>query len=131
MYTGPNVIDATDTDIYVEAVFISKKLTGMLCMKRKQETIICSDLVTDDMASSIVPLHCMTGCDANSSFYGKGKKSVYELVMKSSVAQRQLSRCGDKLDIEDDVLENLFEFTRHVIYGDRKSKTVADACAIK
>ena len=73
----------------------------------------------------------MTGCDANSSFYGKGKKSVYALVMKSSVAQQQLSRCGDKLDIEDNVVEDLFEFTRHVIYGDSKSKTIAEAHAIK
>ena len=103
----------------------------MLCIKRKQETIICSDLVTDDMASSIVLLHCMTGCDANSSFYGKGKKSVYDLVMKSSVAQQQLLWCGDKLDIEIDVVEDLFEFMRHVIYGDRKSKTMAEARAIK
>ena len=130
-YTGPVVIDVTDTDIYVAAVFISKKLPGMLCITRKPETIISSDLVTDDMASSIVPLHCMTGYDANSSFYGKGKKSVYDLVMKSSVAQRQLSRCGDKLDIEDDVVEDLLEFTRHVIYGDRKSKTMAEEHAIK
>jgi len=52
----------------------------------------------------------MTGCDANSSFYGKGKKSVYDRVAKSPVAQRQLSRCGDSVDLEE-----LFQFTRHVI----------------
>ena len=44
--------------------------------------------MTDEMASCIVQLHCMTGCDANSSFYGKGKTSVYGQVMKSTVAQR-------------------------------------------
>ena len=41
----------------------------------------------------------MTGCDANSGFYGKGKKSVYDPVAKSPVAQQQLSRCGDSLDL--------------------------------
>ena len=76
----------------VAAAFISKQLPGMLCIKRKQETIICSDLVTDEMASCIVQLHCTTGCNANSSFYGKGKKSLYDQVMNSNVAQRQLSR---------------------------------------
>ena len=45
-------------------------------------------LVTDETADCIVQLHCMTGCDANSSFYGKGKKSVYDHVVKSPVAHR-------------------------------------------
>ena len=103
----------------------------MLCIKRKQATIICSDLVTDEMASCIVQLQCMTGCDANSSFYGKGKKSVYDQVMNSPVAQRQLSRCGDSLDLDEEVAKDLFKFTRHVIYGDHKSKTMAEAHAKK
>ena len=55
------------------------------------------------------------GCDANSSFYGKGKSSVYDKVMKSPVAQRQLLQCGDSLDLKEDMVE-LFKFTRHVIY---------------
>ena len=62
----------------------------------------------------------MTGCDANSSFYGKGKKSVCDRVAKSPVARRQLSQCGDSIDLEEEVLEELFQFTRHVIYGDKK-----------
>ncbi|KAG0721311.1 hypothetical protein GWK47_006404 [Chionoecetes opilio] len=61
------------------------------------------------------------GCDANSSFYGKVKNSMYDQVMKSPVAQRQLSRCGDSLDLDEEVVEDLFEFTRHVIYDDHKS----------
>jgi len=44
---------------------------------------------------------CMTGCDANSGFYGKGKKSVYDQVANSPVARRQLSRCGESLDLEE------------------------------
>ncbi|KAK7071756.1 hypothetical protein SK128_013150 [Halocaridina rubra] len=56
------------------------------------------------MANCIVQLHCMTGCDANSSFYGK-----------------------DNLDLDEEVVEDLFEFTRHVIYGNHKSKSMAEA----
>jgi len=37
------------------------------------DTILCHGLVTDEMADCIVQLHCMTCCDANSGFYGKGK----------------------------------------------------------
>ena len=60
----------------------------MLCIKRKQEMVFCRGLVTEEMADCIVQMHCMTGCDANSGFYGKGKKSVYDRVTKSPVAQR-------------------------------------------
>ena len=70
----------------------------------------------------------MTGCDTNSGFCGKGKKSVFDQVAKSYVARRQLSRCGESLDLEEEVVE---EFTRHVIYGDNKSSTMAEARAAK
>ncbi|KAI4791968.1 hypothetical protein KUCAC02_033695 [Chaenocephalus aceratus] len=103
----------------------------MLCIKRKQETVRCCDMATDMMADCIVQLHCMTGCDANSGFYGKGKKSVYDQVAKSPVARQQLSRCGDNLALTEEVLEQLFAFTRSIIYGDNKSKTMAEARAAK
>lgn len=130
-YSGPVVIDAADTDAYVTAALISRQLPGILCIKRKQDIFLCRELVTDEMANCIVQLHCMTGCDANSGFYGKGKKSVYDRVAKSPVAQQQLSRCGDSLDLEEEVLEKLFQFTRHVIYGDKKSSTMAESRAVK
>ena len=73
----------------------------------------------------------MTGCDANSGFYGKGNTSMYDQVAKSPVAQRQLSRCGDTLEIEEEVVEELFKFMQHVIYGDIKSSSMAEARAAK
>ena len=82
------------------------------------------------MADCIVQLHCVTGCDANSAFYGKSKLSVYDMVAKNAVAQQLLSKCGDSLDLEEEVVEKLFKFT-HVIYGDKKSTTMAEAHATK
>ena len=100
------VIDATDTDAYVAAAVISSQLPSVL-------------------SSS------MTGCDANSGFYCKGKKSVYDQVAKSPVARRQLSRCGESHDLGEDVVEQFFEFTQYVTYGDNKSDTIAVARAAK
>ena len=59
---GPVVIDSADTDT---AAAISQKLPGLLCIKRKQATIFCHNLVPEEMAHCIVPLHCLTGCDAS------------------------------------------------------------------
>ena len=94
----------------------------MICIKKKQETIFCRGLLADKMTGCIVQLHGMTGCDANSGFYGKGKKSVYDQVAKNPVARRQLSGCGESLDLEEEIVEQLFEFTRHVIYRLRRQQ---------
>ena len=67
-------------------------------------------------------------CDwlcANSGFYGMRKKSVYDLVAKSPLVRWQLSPCGEDFDLEEEVV------TRHVIYGDNKSSTIAEARAAK
>ena len=69
------------------AAAISQKLPGLLCIKRKQATILCHNLVPEEMADCIVPLHCLTGCDANSSRV-------------------------NSLDIEEEAIEELFELTR-------------------
>ncbi len=50
----------------------------------------------------------------------------YDKVVKSPVAQRQLSQCGDRLDLEKEVIEELFKFTRHVNYGQEKYSTMAE-----
>ena len=46
---GPIVIDSAETYIYVAAA-ISQKLPGLLCMKRKQATILCHNLAPEEMA---------------------------------------------------------------------------------
>ncbi len=63
--------------------------------------------------------------------YGKGKSSVYDKVAKNSIARGQLSQCGDSLDLKEEVVEELFKFTRHIIYGDKKSNTMAEARTAK
>jgi len=59
---------------------------------------LCRSLVSKDMARCIVQLsvqlHYSTGCDANSSFYGKGKSLVYDKVTRSIAAQHTLLKCG-------------------------------------
>jgi len=123
------VIDATDTDVYIVAAYISHQLPGMLCIKKKQETILCRSLVSEDMARCIVQLHFITGCDANSSFYGKGKLLAYDKVTRSVAAQQILLKCGNSLDV--DIIDELLKYTRNVICGDNKSSSMAEACVDK
>ena len=91
--------------MYVAAAAISQKLPGLLCIKRKQATILCHNLVPEEMADCIVPLHCLTGCDATARV--------------------------NSLDIEEEAIEELFEFTRLVVCGDKVSRTIGTAQAAK
>ena len=56
---------------------------------------------------------------------------MFDKVAKSPIARRQLLHCGDRLDLKEEVLEDLFKFTRHVIYGDTESSTMAEAHTAK
>ena len=109
-YSGPIV---ADTDTYMAAAPISQKLPGLLCIKRKQET---SNIVPEEMADC----NCMDVMPTQ-GFYDKGKLLVYDKVAKSAEARQQLSKCGNSLDIEEEAIEELFEFTCLVIYGDKVS----------
>ena len=57
---------------------------------------------------------------------------MYDKVAKSHVARQQLLRCGEEsLDIKEEMLEDLFKSTRHVIYDGTKSTTMAEAHTAK
>ena len=89
---------------------------------QQQVTILCRNLVPEEMADCIVPLHCLTGCDANSTRVNK--LLVNDKVAKSAEARQQLSKCANSLDIEEEAIEELFEFTRLVICRDKVSRTM-------
>ena len=56
---------------------------------------------------------------------------MYDKVAKSAEARQQLSKCGNSLDIEEEAIEELFEFTCLVIYGDKVSRTMGTGRAAK
>ena len=88
-------------------------------------------MCTEDVAKCLIPFHVLTGCDANSCFFGHGKMSLYEKLSKSAEARRLISKCGEGLTLSDDVINNLKSFVIHYIYGDTQSSTLNQARATK
>jgi len=78
--------------------------------------------VSEDMARCIVQFHYITGSDGNSSFYGKGKSLAYDKVTRSVAAQQTLLKCGNSLDFDEDIIDELLKFTYNVIYAWRQQK---------
>ena len=76
------VIDAEDTDVVVLAAKVAHETPGDLGIKHKKKTMDCKKLCSSDRAIE-VPLHCHSGCDFTSGFYGYGKITVMKQQQKA------------------------------------------------
>jgi len=68
-------------------------------------------MCTEDIAKCIIPFHSLTGCDANSCFFGHGKMSLYDILSKSTESRNLISKCGECLSLSVDVLKFLSEYS--------------------
>ena len=89
------VIDSTDTDVYVQATYVSHSLRGDLMIKRKHAQVNCRAMMTDEIASIIIPLHVISGSDHTSAFCGYGKKKLLAKVAEDPQARELLEQVGD------------------------------------
>ena len=77
-YNGAVVLDTEDTDVYVQAAFVSHQLKGDLFIKQKHTLVRCDAMLPKEVANVIIPMHIITSSDHTSGFYGHGKKSLAE-----------------------------------------------------
>ena len=59
---------------YVQAAYISHQIRGDLVMKRKDGSVSCHAMLSDEVARVIIPPQVITGSDHTSDFYGQGRK---------------------------------------------------------
>jgi hypothetical protein len=107
-YNDPVIIDAADTDFHRQAAAISH-VPGVICIKKKKELLFCRG-ISADITKHLVQFHVTTGCDANSCFYGHGKSTLYDKMVKSVECHRLLSNCGESLPLKEDVLNDLISY---------------------
>ncbi|CAB3976667.1 Hypothetical predicted protein [Paramuricea clavata] len=131
-YNDPVIIDAADTDVYIQAAAISHDVPGIICIKKKKELLFCRGMCADeDIAKCLIQFHVMTGCDANSCFYGHGKSTLYDKMVKSVECRRLLSSCEESLPLKEDVLNDLVSYVTRFVYGDVHSSSLDIARAAK
>ena len=83
--THPVILDSEDTDVYVQAAYVSQNIQGQLFIKRKGNYINCQTLLNEEVSKVIIAAHVISGSDHTSGFYGHGKKSVMK---RSSLMQK-------------------------------------------
>jgi len=52
-------------------------------------------------------------------------------VTRSVTAQHTLLKCGNRLDFDGDIIDELLKFIHNMIYGDNKSSSMTEDCADK
>ena len=115
-YSNLIVIDAEDTDVYIQATAISHEIPGIIIRISKKQFLFCCfcffcrGMCTDDFAKSFIPFHGLAGCDANSCFSGHSKIFLYEKLSKRTEASSLISKCREGLLLSDDVLNDLKSF---------------------
>ena len=77
---------------------------------------------SSDMAKVIVPLHCHSGCDFTSGFYGYGKITV----MKQQQKATNSNAVGEKLPITSEITKNLEQFMMKIIYAENFAEARAN-----
>ena len=128
-YSNLIVIDAVNTDVYIQDAAISHDIPGIIIPLRS--SFFCRGMCTDDFAKSFIPFHVLTGCDANSCFSGHSKISLYEKLSKSTKACSIISKCRDGLLLSDDVLNDIKSFVICYMYGDTLNSSLNLAHATK
>ena len=91
-YTNTVVLDSEDTNVYVQAAYMSHQTRGKLLIKPKQALINCHAMLPDDVSNVFVPLHVITGNDHTSGFYGHGKKPLLQKLVKDPETRELLGR---------------------------------------
>lgn len=130
-FNGAVVLDSEDTDVYVQAAYLSQQLPGDLLIKRKHVFINCRDMLPEEVSQIIIPLHVITGSDHTSGFYGHGKKKVMETVISDPEARKLLGRIGESIDLEDSIRADMKTFVLSCIYGESADATCGQARASK
>ena len=79
------LVYSPDTDVAVMLIHYSKEISAtvyLIFSTRTLNTTLIAECI-GDMASVLIQIHSLSGCDTTSSFYGKGKKKLYSIVQSN------------------------------------------------
>ena len=101
-------IKADDTDIFLLLIYYVWKhdITTQISMKKKDGKIIDINATVRNLGNKckdVLPLHALTGCDAVSYPYGKGKTTAANLLLKGDLHLEQM--CDPS--VSEDVVEQI------------------------
>ena len=112
----PIIIRSPDTDVMVIGLAMSSHLGSSRLLfhtgKDDKERTIDLQKIMDhfgvDIASALIGLHCFSGCDSVSAFFGRGKTKVAKLLLKNEVYVPAFQALGESFEVPEQT-ERLLE----------------------
>ena len=127
------IIVSPDTDVFIigislQSVIPAKLLfhTGRGINLRTIDLKKIEQSIGIDVSKALIGLHCLTGCDSVSAFYGKGKKKALNLLLKDVELCSAFKDLGERFDIDPDMATSLEKFVCK-LYGQKGVDTVNEA----
>uniref|UniRef100_A0A8C4NGS3 Uncharacterized protein n=1 Tax=Eptatretus burgeri TaxID=7764 RepID=A0A8C4NGS3_EPTBU len=128
------IIKSPDTDVFVICVALVSHLVGsqLYFHTGRDNNVHTIDLqaiqqeLGDDIAKAIIGLHCFTGCDSVSSFYGKGKTKAIKLLTQNKSFSHACQMLGESFSITDELVSLLEDFVCK-LYSQQEYSHVNDA----
>ena len=100
--TGTVAIVCTDSDVYVQAAYVSHSLRGDLMIKHKNALVDWLAMLPDEVTNIIIPLHVMSESDHIPGFCEHGKKLLMK-VADDPEANELLGQVGESLEFDAEV----------------------------
>ena len=125
------IIDSEDTDVYVQAAYVSHNVVGELFIKRKSVLVNCQDMLPEIVAKIIIPLHIISGSDHTSAFFGHGKKKLLTKCMNDPECVQLLQNVGRNLHLQENIKSEMRQFVIRKVYGETDFETCGHARASK
>ena len=79
--------------------------------------------VEEDNRNALISFHSVTGCDYNSSFFGKGETTSWKTLNSKSRFKEVMTRLGENDSVDDDLCRTLGKFVC-TIYGGGRAKDI-------
>ncbi|XP_046856604.1 uncharacterized protein LOC124449684 [Xenia sp. Carnegie-2017] len=77
----------------------------------------------ENLSQSLLGFHAFTGCDTTSSFYGKGKKTAWNILLRNHKYLNSFSSLGSAFPPSEELVFQLNRFVC-LLYGDKDSEDV-------
>ena len=100
--TGTVATVTTDSDVYVQAAYVSHSLRGDLMIKHKNALVDWLAMLPDEVTSIIIPLHVIRESDDIPGYCGHGTKLLME-VADDPEANELLGEVGESLELDAEV----------------------------
>lgn len=123
-------IKSSDTDVEVIACHhqpsISAEVIIISGTKSRSRTISIPKIYEKlgvEVCNTLPSLHALTGCDAVSTFVGKGKKKAFDMVRQNPEVRSRVGVLGEEIPSQDEHLTRV-EKVVCALYGDNDSHSI-------